>query len=105
MHVRRNASRRSRGSPSRRRVVIEQERYYEWGKDKGYGYRWLVESAVSSIKRTMGEHISSKKTGQNNRRSIMENTTIQQIHRAPTKNKHLKTYKEGRNQELSNIAI
>jgi hypothetical protein len=30
-------------------------------KDKGYGYRWLVESAFSSIKRTIGEHISSKK--------------------------------------------
>jgi hypothetical protein len=32
--------------------VIEQEKYEEWRKDKGYGYRWLVESAFSSIKRT-----------------------------------------------------
>jgi len=34
----------------------------------------------------------------------MENTTIQQIHRAPTKNKDLRIYKEEGNQELSNTA-
>jgi len=44
-----------------KKSVIEQERYDEWRNDKRYGYRWLVESAFSSIKRTMGEHISSKK--------------------------------------------
>jgi len=44
-----------------KKSVIEQEKYDEWRKDKGYGYRWLVESAFSSIKRTIGEHISSKK--------------------------------------------
>jgi len=49
------------GSPSGRRAVIVQEKYDEWRKDKGYGYRWLVESAFSSIKRTIGKHISSKK--------------------------------------------
>jgi len=40
---------------------MKQERYEEWRKDKGYGYKWLVESAFSSIKRTVGEHITSKK--------------------------------------------
>jgi hypothetical protein len=40
--------------------VIEQEKYEEWRKDKGYGYRWLVESALS-IKRSLGEHIASRK--------------------------------------------
>jgi len=34
----------------------------------------------------------------------MENITIQQIRTNPTNNKHLKTYKEERNQELSNTA-
>jgi len=51
IRVRRNAR-----SPSRRKSVIEQEKYDEWRKDKGYGYRWLVESAFSSIKRTKVEH-------------------------------------------------
>jgi len=35
----------------------------------------------------------------------MENTAIQQIHTTPTKNKHLRIYKEERNQELSYTAI
>jgi len=30
-------------------------------KSRVYGYRWLVETAFSSIKRTIREHISSKK--------------------------------------------
>jgi len=34
----------------------------------------------------------------------MENTIIQQIHTTPTNNKDLKTYKEEKNQELSNTA-
>jgi len=45
-----------------------------------------------------------KEDGQNNRRSSMENTTIQQIHTTPTNNKDLRIYKEERNQELSNTA-
>jgi len=49
VRVRRNAR-----SPSRRKSVIEQEKYDESGKDKGYGYRWLVKSAISYIKRTIG---------------------------------------------------
>jgi hypothetical protein len=73
IRVRRNASRKSRGSPSRRKSVIKQEDYDEWRKNKGYGYRWLVESAFSSIKRTY----SIEEDGENSRRSSMENTTIQ----------------------------
>jgi len=61
IRVRKNASKKSRGSPSRKKAVIEQDKYDKWRRDKGYGYRWLVESAFSSIKRTIGEHISSKK--------------------------------------------
>jgi len=34
IRVRKNASRKSRGSPSRRKAVIEQERYDEWRKNK-----------------------------------------------------------------------
>jgi len=34
----------------------------------------------------------------------MENAVIQQIQTIPTKNKDLRIYKEGRNQELSNTA-
>jgi len=37
-----------------KKSVIEQEKYEEWRKDKVYGYRWLVESAFTSIKRSMG---------------------------------------------------
>jgi len=32
-----------------------------WKKKHGYGYRWMAESAFSSIKRMFGEHVSSVK--------------------------------------------
>jgi len=28
-----------------------------WRRERGYGYRWMVESAFSSIKRVFGEYI------------------------------------------------
>jgi hypothetical protein len=31
----------------------------EWRKERGYGYRWMAESAFSSLKRVFGEHITS----------------------------------------------
>ncbi len=31
------------------------------GGERGYGYRWMAESAFSSIKRVFGEHITSVK--------------------------------------------
>ena len=60
IRVRKNASTHVHGCTPRKRVVVEQLRDYEkWKRRHGYGYRWRAESAISSFKRTFGEHITS----------------------------------------------
>jgi hypothetical protein len=60
IRVRRNSSMKAKGCMPRKLVVVEQLRDYDrWKRRHGYGYRWMAESAFSSIKRTFGEHISS----------------------------------------------
>jgi hypothetical protein len=46
----------------RKSSILEQFKDIKrWKKKYEYGYRWMAESAFSSIKRTFGEHISSVK--------------------------------------------
>jgi hypothetical protein len=45
----------------RKIAVAEQLGNAGWKKEKGYGYRWIVEPAFSSIKHVFGEHIPSIK--------------------------------------------
>ena len=60
--VRKNASRKARGSYARKVSVIAQQTDYEgWKDEKHYGDRWAVEAAYSSIKRIFGEYVSAKK--------------------------------------------
>jgi len=60
--VRKNASRKAKGSYARKVEVIAQQTDYEgWKKEKHYGDRWAVEGAYSVIKRTFGEYVSAKK--------------------------------------------
>ena len=58
--VRKNSSMKAMGCMPRKLVVIEQLKDPEvWKKKHGYGFRWMAESAISSLKRTFGEHVSS----------------------------------------------
>jgi hypothetical protein len=60
--VRKNASRKAKGSYARKVEVIAQQTDYEgWKKEKHYGDRWAVEGAYSVIKRIFGEYVSAKK--------------------------------------------
>jgi hypothetical protein len=60
--VRKNASRKAKGSYVRKESVIAQQTDFEgWKKEKKYGDRWAVEGAYSSIKRIFGEYVSAKK--------------------------------------------
>ena len=60
--VRKNASRKARGSYARKTSVIAQQTDLEaWKEEKHYGDRWAVEAAYSSIKRIFGEYVSAKK--------------------------------------------
>jgi hypothetical protein len=59
--MRRNASTRSRGSPSRAKMVRERKRIGEdeWKKKYGYGMRWAAEGFFSGVKRVMGEGVKA----------------------------------------------
>src|SRR3989337_3631262 len=59
--VRKNASLKGGGCMPRKFAVVEQLGNVNWRKEKGYGYRWMAESAFSSLKRIFGEHITSVK--------------------------------------------
>jgi hypothetical protein len=60
--VRKNASLRAMGCMPRKLVVAEQLKDYErWKRRHRYGNRARVESAISSFKRTFGEHVTSVK--------------------------------------------
>ena len=61
IRVRKNSSSKAGGCMPRKDAVIEQTGNPQWKRDKGYGLRWMAESAVSSVKRVFGEHISSIK--------------------------------------------
>ena len=58
--VRKNSSTRSRGSPSRRKAVLEQKRDINGWKEKvQYTMRCVVESIFSGTKRRFGEYLFS----------------------------------------------
>ncbi|MGH9919709.1 MAG: IS5 family transposase [Nitrososphaerales archaeon] len=60
--VRKNASRKAKGSYARKASVIAQQTDFEaWKKEKTYGDRWAVEGAYSVLKRVFGEYVSAKK--------------------------------------------
>ena len=59
--VRRDASNRAGGCVPRKLVAQEYLHDPEaWKRKHGYGQRWMVESALSSLKRTFGEYVSAK---------------------------------------------
>jgi hypothetical protein len=69
--VRKNASSKAGGCMLRRLVAQEYLHDPEaWKRKHGYGQRWIVESAFSSLKRTFGEYVSAK-TMQNMANEIM----------------------------------
>jgi transposase len=61
IRVRKNASLKGGGCMPRKFAVVEQLGNVEWRREKGYGYRWMAESAFSSLKRVFGEYICSVK--------------------------------------------
>jgi hypothetical protein len=61
IRVRKNASLKADGCMPRKFAVIEQLGNDSWRREKGYGYRWMAESAFSCLKRTFGEYICAVK--------------------------------------------
>jgi Transposase DDE domain len=53
---------RSMTHSPRKEVVLKQlKNYKRWKHDINYGYRWMAETAFSSIKRMFGEYVSARK--------------------------------------------
>jgi hypothetical protein len=42
-------------------VRQQQTNLKKWKRSVSYGYRWIAETAFSSIKRTFGEHVTARK--------------------------------------------
>jgi len=61
IRVRKNASLKGGGCMPRKFAVLEQLGNSDWKREKGYGYRWMAESAFSCLKRTFGEYICAVK--------------------------------------------
>ena len=61
IRVRKNASFKGGGCMPRKFAVVEQLGNSDWRRERGYGYRWMVESAFSSLKRVFGEYICAVK--------------------------------------------
>lgn len=61
IRVRKNANPRLQGCLPRKFAVLEQLGNDGWRRVRGYGYRWMVESAFSSLKRMFGEFICAVK--------------------------------------------
>ena len=61
IRVRKNASFKGGGCMPRKFAVVKQLGNDGWRREKGYGYRWMVESAFSCLKRTFGEFICAVK--------------------------------------------
>lgn len=61
IRVRKNASGKADGCMPRKFAVLEQLGNSGWRREKGYGYRWMAESAFSCLKRVFGEYICSVK--------------------------------------------
>ncbi len=61
LRVRKNASLKGGGCMPRKFAVAEQLGNDGWKKERGYGYRWMAESAFSCLKRTFGEYICAVK--------------------------------------------
>ena len=61
IRVRKNSSFKGGGCMPRKFAVVEQLGNANWRRERGYGYRWMVESAFSSIKRVFGEYICAVK--------------------------------------------
>ncbi len=61
--IKRSAVARSRGSFYRADCVEEFQRlgYDKWAETHEYGYRWMAETAFSSVKRIIGEHVMATK--------------------------------------------
>ncbi len=60
--VRKNSIISSRNNRLRNREVkLQSKDLLKWKTKRKYGYRWIAETAFSTIKRTFGEHVSANR--------------------------------------------
>ncbi len=61
--TRSNSKVKSTNCHARNMSVVRQQQtnLKKWKRSVSYGYRWIAETAFSSIKRTFGEHVTARK--------------------------------------------
>ena len=60
-------------------VVKQQANFKRWKRSVSYGYRWLAETAFSSIKRMFGEHVTARKFPNMVKEIFLKGNSIQHI--------------------------
>jgi hypothetical protein len=71
---------RSRPEVTGKLVVLKQlENYKRWKHDINYGYRWMAETAFSSMKRMFGEYVSAIKFP-NMVKEMLAKISLQYVH-------------------------
>jgi hypothetical protein len=60
--TRSNSKARSTNCYARNMALLRQQTNPKrWDRSMSYGYRWMAETVISSIKRTFGEHVTARK--------------------------------------------
>ena len=78
--VRRNSIISSKNNKVRNREVeLQTEDSLKWKKKRGYGKRWMAETAFSSIKRTYGEYVSRNQVSKHGKRDDNEGIFVQSV--------------------------
>jgi hypothetical protein len=54
--IRKNSITSTKNTNTRNKEVTSQKYFHRWEKKRKYGYRWMAETAFSSLKRTFGEY-------------------------------------------------
>lgn len=86
IRIRCNASTRAGGCTPRKRTAIEYLKDPEgWKRRHGYGRRWMAETVFSSLKRTFGEYVSSRRA-ENMAREMMVKASLYNLFTAVTLN-------------------
>ena len=62
-------------------VVKQQVNLKRWKRSVDYGYRWMAETAFSSIKRMFGEHVTARKSSNIVKKIIIKATLYNMFNR------------------------
>ena len=79
--TRSNSKVKSTNCHARNMSVVRQQQanFKRWKRSVSYGYRWLAETAFSSIKRMFGEHVTTRKFSNMVKGDLSKSNSLQHV--------------------------